>query len=244
MPAQDTMPRRRRNLTATVKAALRDRIVSGTVRPGDKLPTERALIAEFGVSRTVIREAVAGLQADGLVEPRQGAGVFVLERPEGDGHGLSLLSQDWRKISSILEALELRTAVEIEAAGLAAERRSPAQDAKIGEALDAIGARIARGESAEEADFAFHLAIAEATNNRYYREFLTFLGTRTIPRAQFARRDGAAPVAMERLLQFQDEHRAIAEAIAAGDPERARDAMRVHLRGSLERYRALLGRTG
>ncbi|QPC41391.1 FadR family transcriptional regulator [Kaustia mangrovi] len=233
---------KRRSLTAHVQAVLRERIAGGTIRPGDRLPTEKALIEEFGVSRTVIREAVARLAADGLVEPRQGAGVFVLEPPKTEAGALSLLSADSGKISSILEALELRTAVEIEAAGLAAERCSPAQEAKIGEALDEIDAAVARGESATAVDFAFHLAIAEATNNRYYWEFLEFLGNRTIPRAQFARKDGSAPVPMATLRQFQAEHRHIAEAIAARDPDRARDAMRLHLRGSLERYRALIRR--
>ncbi len=237
-----THPGKRRSLTAHVQAILRERIAGGAIGPGDRLPTEKALIEEFGVSRTVIREAVARLAADGLVEPRQGAGVFVLEPPKAKAGALSLLSADSGKISSILEALELRTAVEIEAAGLAAERCSPAQEAKIGEALDEIDAAVARGESAAAADFAFHLAIAEATNNRYYREFLEFLGNRTIPRAQFARKDGSAPVPMAKLRQFQAEHRHIAEAIAERDPNRARDAMRIHLRGSLERYRALIRR--
>jgi DNA-binding FadR family transcriptional regulator len=70
--------RPRQGLTHRVIAELREKIAGGELKPGDKLPTEQALIRHFGVSRTVIREAIAGLRADGLVLPRQGVGVFVL----------------------------------------------------------------------------------------------------------------------------------------------------------------------
>jgi DNA-binding FadR family transcriptional regulator len=238
LSAQRPAARPRRNLTQMVMADLRERIGGGRLKPGDKLPTEQALIQELGVSRTVVREAIAGLRADGLVEPRQGIGVFVREaaRPAS---GLSLLSEDAGKISSVIETLELRAAVEIEAAGLAAERRSPAQEAKIRECYDEIASAIARGEAAEDADFAFHRAIAEATNNRHFGEFFEFLGRRTIPRSQLSDR-GASPVRTPAYVrQLQGEHETIMTAICRGDAEAAREAMRVHLKGSLERYQRL-----
>lgn len=236
LSAPRTAQRPRRNLTQMVVADLRERIRSGRLKPGDKLPTEQALIRELGVSRTVVREAIAGLRADGLVEPRQGIGVFVRE-PVRPAPGLSLLSEDAGKISSVIEALELRAAVEIEAAGLAAERRSPAQEAKIRECFEEIAAAMARGEAAEDADFAFHLAIADATNNRHFGEFFEFLGRRTIPRSQLG---GPSPVRTPAYVrQIQDEHEQIMKAICRGDAEAAREAMRVHLKGSLERYQRL-----
>ncbi len=225
----------RGNLAQGVIEALRQRIRSGEVRPGDKLPTEPQLTAEFGVSRTVIREAIAGLKADGLVEPRQGAGVFVLEPPLPGG--LRLHEGSAHLLSSIIETLELRSAVEIEAAGLAAERASPAQGARIRECFAEIDAVIARGEPSDRADFAFHCAIAEATNNPLFPEFLGFLGRRTIPRSQLAE-VGELPEGY--LAQIQQEHRAIADAILRGDPSAARSAMRVHLQGSHERYQLLM----
>lgn len=232
---------KRANLTGRVIEALRARIRSGEVRPGDRLPTEPQLTEEFGVSRTVIREAIAGLRADGLVEPRQGVGVFVREPPPAVG--LRLPEAGAHLLSAIIETLELRTAVEIEAAGIAAERASPAQAARIRECLAEIDGAIARGERSERADFAFHLAIAEATNNPLFAEFLGFLGRRTIPRSQLP---GAGELPEGYLAQIQSEHRAILEAIAGGDAMAARSAMRVHLRGSLERYQALVaeGRRG
>jgi DNA-binding FadR family transcriptional regulator len=234
--------RPRQGLTHRVIAELRGRIDRGELKPGDKLPTEQALIRHFGVSRTVIREAVAGLRADGLVEPRQGVGVFVLE-PAAPNAELPLLTLPSRKISDIIESLELRTAVEVEAAGLAASRCSPAQEAEIHSRLKDFEARVRAGESTEAEDFAFHVAVAEAANNQQFKEFLAFLGRRTIPRSQLRRAVGGAvapPASEEKLFE---EHRAIFEAILARDPEGARAAMRRHLAGSLERYRQLMRST-
>ncbi|GAB4360650.1 MAG: FadR/GntR family transcriptional regulator [Kiloniellaceae bacterium] len=231
--------RPRQGLTQRVIADLRRQIDSGALKPGDKLPTEQALIRQFGVSRTVIREAVAGLRADGLLEPRQGVGVFVLE-PAAPDTELPLLTLPTRKISDIIESLELRTAVEVEAAGLAAARCSPAQEAEIHSRLKDFEMRVLAGEPTEAEDFAFHVAVAEAANNQRFKEFLSFLGRRTIPRSQLRQAVGMsveAPVSDERLYQ---EHAAIFEAILARDPEAAREAMRTHLAGSMARYRALM----
>ncbi len=231
--------RPRQGLTHRVIAELRERIAHGELKPGDKLPTEQALIRHFGVSRTVIREAIAGLRADGLVLPRQGVGVFVLER-EAPNTELPLLTLPTRKISDIIESLELRTAVEVEAAGLAAARCSPAQEAEIHSRLKDFEARVKAGEPTAAEDFAFHVAIAEAANNQQFKEFLAFLGRRTIPRSQLRQAVGESiepPASDDKLY---GEHCAIFEAILARDPEAARDAMRRHLAGSMERYRALI----
>jgi len=230
-------PIRRRSLTQGVIDVLRQRILGGALRPGDKLPTEPNLIREFGVSRTVIREAIAGLRADGLVDPRHGVGVFVCEPPSPTR--LALPSVDSGLLSSIIEALELRTAVEIEAAGMAATRGSPAQIARIGECFAEMGAALRRGDSTSESDFAFHLAIAEATNNPLFREFLEFLGRRTIPRSRIV---DAGGIGADYLVQIEGEHRTILEAITAHDSTAARLAMRTHLKGSLDRYQGLLSR--
>lgn len=231
--------RPRQGLTHRVIAELREKIARGELKPGDKLPTEQALIRHFGVSRTVIREAIAGLRADGLVLPRQGVGVFVLE-PEAPNAELPLLTLPTRKISDIIESLELRTAVEVEAAGLAAARCSPAQEAEIHSRLKDFEARVKAGEPTTAEDFAFHVAVAEAANNQQFKEFLAFLGRRTIPRSQLRQAVGESidpPASDDKLY---GEHCAIFEAILARDPEAARAAMRTHLAGSMERYRALI----
>jgi DNA-binding FadR family transcriptional regulator len=211
-------------------------IASGAVAVGDRLPGELTLAAEHGVSRTVVREAIAALRADGLVEARQGAGVFVTAAAPP---ATRLQRIDPSRISSVIEMLELRAAVEMESASLAAARRSPAQAEAIWEACEVIEARIAAGASTTEADLAFHLAIADATNNARFAEFLRMLGGTVIPRRALREAEGEA-VPDDYLVQIQAEHRTIADAVARGDGDGAREAMRIHLKGSVQRYRSLL----
>jgi GntR family transcriptional regulator, transcriptional repressor for pyruvate dehydrogenase complex len=229
----------RRNLVGTVSAQLRELIASGELKPGDKLPSEAGLTQRFGVSRTVIREAIASLRADGLVEARHGVGVFVLNSQAVGG--LSLQPFEKERISSVIEMLELRAAVETEAAGLAALRRSPAQEEVIFERYDALGKLIAAGQPTTAADFALHLAIADASNNPRFREFLEVMGRDVIPRTVFEAGSGERAAAAY-LKQIQDEHKRIVEAISAHDEEGAREAMRLHLKGSLQRYRSMIRR--
>lgn len=230
---------RRPNLTQQLIKDIRSRISNGTLQPGDKLPTEQKLVEEHGVSRTVVREAVAGLRADGLVEARHGVGVFVLPPPQRDDK-FRFLEGGTNRASSIVETLELRAAVEVEAAAIAAVRHSPGQDARIRECFKDMEQSSESGKSTVETDFAFHLAIADATNNPQFVEFLEYLGRRTIPRGQINRLDETAEDRTRREQRWHDEHRAIMDAIGNRDPEAARDAMRTHLKGSQERYRKLI----
>lgn len=218
---------------------LRREIASGAIAVGEKLPTEAALTARHGVSRTVVREAVAALRADGMVEPRQGAGVFVISpRPAS---AAPFHPVDLEKLSSVIEMMELRAAVEVEAAGLAAARRSPAQEEAIAEALEAIDRAAEAGEEASPQDLAFHLAVARATGNPRFEQFLAMLDTDAIPRARL--KVTSDPQETRRYLaQLQDEHRRILDAIAARDDAAARAAMRAHLEGGQRRYREVLRR--
>lgn len=227
-------------LVSRLDETLRRAIASGQFPPGSKLPSEAQLTAAHGVSRTVVREAIAALRADRLVEARQGAGVFVLETSAPNRPAmLSLSNTDLARVSSMIELLELRTAVEVEAAGLAALRRSPAQEEVILERHDAVRACLEASKPTSEADFALHLAIAEATNNPRFREFLTMIGRNLIPRAALRSDDSEADQAAYIKL-LDDEHNAIVSAISMGDEEGAREAMRRHLRGAQLRYRTLL----
>ena len=227
----------RENLTQKVIGQLKAQIDSGKLNVGDKLPTEQQLISQLGVSRTVIREAVASLKAAGLLQPKHGVGVFVTA-PEKSTQKLNLLLQNSKTISDTIEALELSAAVEEEAAGLAAIRCSPAQEAEIFDRYYAFKDKKNAHEHTETQDFDFHVAIAKATNNQHYVEFLTLLGNKIIPRARIQEEAGIEPVA-DIDLRLDDEHKEIVEAIADRDPERARQAMRNHLNGGAKRYKAL-----
>lgn len=227
----------RENLTDKVINLIKAQIDSGQLKVGDKLPTEPKLIEQFGVSRTVIREAIASLKADGLAEPKHGVGVFI-RAPSRSKHELSLLMQNTDKISDAIEALELRAAVEIESAALAATRCSPAQEAEIFERYYAFEINLQQGKNTEKEDFDFHVAIAKATNNQHFVEFLTLVGSRIIPRARLREEAGLTRNSeMEKRLNA--EHKEILDAIADRDPERARIAMRTHLTDGSNRYRTL-----
>ncbi|HEV7304605.1 MAG TPA: FadR/GntR family transcriptional regulator [Ensifer sp.] len=227
-----------KTLVAQVTDALRSQIAKGRYNPGDRLPSEAQLTQEFGVSRTVVREAIAALRSDGLVEPRQGAGVFLLERSAPDRRPFH--NVDLARVSSLIEMLELRTAVEGDAAALAALRRSPGQEGKLIEAFDAFRTCAAAGKPTAEADFAFHVAIAEATNNPRFGEFLEMLGPALIPRRAMVENGGEAALPAHELDRLVDEHEAILIAIQNGDEDGARSAMREHLRKSQTRYRSML----
>ena len=231
------------SLVQKVAETLRSRIQANVYPSGSRLPAEPALMQEFAVSRTVVREAVATLRSVGLVEPRQGAGVFVLERTGSDGLSLGqrpeIASVDPGRASSVLEVLELRRVIEIEAAGLAAQRRSPAQEGEIIERYDELHRCFAEGRPSAEADFKFHLAIAEATNNSRFREFMTLLVAGLIPRKTFDAPQGTTSPDVDGQAADQ-EHAAIIAAILAGDALAAREAMRVHMDESILRYRSLM----
>lgn len=229
---------RKPKLSEHVAQTLRAQIVGGEFSDGERLPTETRMTEIFGVSRTVVREAVAALAADGLVEPRHGAGVFV-RRPAVAAFG-AIGMEVGNKISHALNVLEVRLGIEVESAGLAAMRRNAAQEAQIQEAFFEFDRLLALGEATGRTDFAFHRAIAAATNNPYYVDVLDALGTRAIPC------DVASPWGTDSVLSeayqmgLQKEHYRILQAISAGDPDAARAAMRAHLAASQERYRVRL----
>lgn len=229
---------RRPKLSVRVVASLRSQLLAGAFEAGQRLPTESQLTGTHGVSRTVVREAIATLAAEGLVEPRQGVGVFVVEQPASAFGSIS--ADVGRKISNALNVLEVRMGIEIESAGLAALRRNSAQEAQIHEAFFEFEQLLESRRATGKVDFAFHRAIAAATNNPFYIEVLDALGSRTLPC------DITSPWGTESVLTYeyqvglQREHFLILSAISAGDAEAARAAMRAHLSASQERYRMRL----
>jgi GntR family transcriptional regulator, transcriptional repressor for pyruvate dehydrogenase complex len=219
-----------RGLAYELVEELKRRILSGEIAPGEKLPAENSLVEEFGVSRTVVREAVSRLQAAGLVETFQGRGSFVLEVPERSS-GL----REVRSHQDVLELMDFRIGVESEAAGLAAVRRTEHQLLGIERAL-ADFRRIGDDPSRSvEADFAFHLKVAAAAGNRFYSELIGSLGPMMImlPRTQLdPAYEMSDPGHVTRVVH---EHENMYAAIARSDPESARAAARVHLANTRHR---------
>ncbi|QQR41069.1 FadR family transcriptional regulator [Devosia rhizoryzae] len=233
-----SLPARKPKLAQLVINALRKRITEGEFGPGEKLPTESQLTTHFGVSRTVVREAIAALAADGMVQARQGAGVFVMAQASSAFSAIA--GERSNKISVALNVLEVRMGIEIESAGLAAQRHSTSQVAAVHETWNEFDRLLRQGTPTGKTDFSFHRAIAAATNNPFYLEVLDALGSRTIPC------DVASPWGTESVLTYEyqvglhEEHRRILDAISARDADGAREAMRDHLSRSQDRYRVRL----
>jgi DNA-binding FadR family transcriptional regulator len=222
------------NRTQELAQRLAAEIRSGRLSPGSRLPTEQELSAETGVSRTVVREAVAALRADGLVTTRQGLGAFVAN--DVQRWPFRIDANDLKSVSDVLQIIELRMSLEIEASSLAAERHAAEDLARIEKALAAIDAQIKSGGNAVDADFQFHLSIFNAAKNRYFPQLLQFLGHFIIPR-QLLHMEKESESQRERYLnRIQSEHVAMFEAISARDPAAARKAARRHLSNALNRY--------
>lgn len=234
-PAAEAAPRRRsRSLAQQLVETLTQQIHGGELRPGEKLPTESEIVRARGVSRTVVREAISRLQASGLVETRHGIGTFVLEPREPAGFGIDAATLV--TVRDIIAVLELRISLETEAAALAAMRRSEADLQRIAQALAAFDAAIEADEQCVSADIAFHLAIGEATHNRYFVDFMRQLGKTIIPRARLNASQMMEGNRIDYLRRVNREHEDIYNAIRRADPEAARAAMRTHLANSRERF--------
>jgi GntR family transcriptional regulator, transcriptional repressor for pyruvate dehydrogenase complex len=212
-------------------------IASGKLGPGSRLPTEHALMAALGVSRTVVREAVAALRSEGMVRTRQGVGAFVATDTQRQPFRID--PDGLRSLGDVVNLMELRTGIEVEAAGLAAERATALQIKEIANALREIDRAIARHEGAVDEDFGFHRRIADATNNPQFINFHDYLGRFIIPRQSV--RVVAEPAAAQRdyLDLIQREHQRVYAAIRSHDVAAARAAMRSHLLNGRERYRKL-----
>lgn len=227
MPQLQVGQRLSEQLAAALAASIRD----GHIAPGDKLPTEGALTQRFGVSRTVVREALSRLKTLGLVDSRQGSGVYVLRsEPEADAHLVLALDGS---LDAVFQMVEVRRALEAESAALAAARRTPAQLQHIRQALDALESAVARGGDGVGEDVAFHRAIAQAAHNPFLLATLSYLSRFLLDATRVTRANEATRADFAQ--QVRDEHDAIVRAIEAGDVAAARAAGAAHMVAAAER---------
>lgn len=223
---------RPRNRTLALADTLAQMIAEGQFKIGDKLPPEKHITQKHGVSRTVVREAISQLQSHGLVETRHGIGTFVIRQA-----AQQIDPQADRTLSDVLAVIELRMGIEVDAAGLAALRRTDGHLTRMREALTLLETPSVSAAEAAAADFDFHQQIALATDNRYFAEITEHLGLKLIPRARLnsaALGDNAVEAYR---LKLRQEHEDIYSSIARGDAEGARTAMRRHLSNIRERLR-------
>ncbi|WP_282605179.1 FadR/GntR family transcriptional regulator [Pelagibius sp. Alg239-R121] len=237
------MLKKRESLSVQLTRELIAKIEDGEYRPGEKIPTEQALSDSYQVSRTVVREAVAALRSDGQVISRQGAGVYVadVKRPKSFEINLS----EAEKLQEVLSVLELRRGVEVEAVGLAASRRTDEDLVRLEACYAKVGEEIVKDDGDYvDADFHFHRAIAKATQNPYYIEFLSFLGPFIIPHLWIRHRFASAAQREKYAKKIQAEHWKILTTIQDQDPAAARSAMRRHVSNSIKEYSDSLSELG
>jgi len=215
---------KREPLSAKLVREIREQIASGHYGVGDRLPSEQEMVTAYGVSRTVVREAIAHLKTSGLVMTAQGRGAFVVRQERPDAFRI----EDTRLslVQEIVSVFELRMALEMESAFLAAQRRTEEQLAAIQDAVRKISSAPQAGGTAV-VDMYFHQSIAEASGNPYFPKLLDYLGDRIFPKSRIA------PV--QNKTDARREHEQICYAIERSDPEAARYAMRLHLQGSRDR---------
>ena len=206
------------------------RIVDGGYPAGARLPAEKALSVEMGVSRPVLRQALKQLREDGIISSQQGSGSYVQKRPDR----AMLRFAPVGSIADLGRTFEFRTTIEGEAAALAAERWGPAEMARMEAALAALDRCIEEGSLGAEADEEFHLAICAATDNHYFVAARSSLRAQILAGMNVARSLSLTKPA-ERLGLVQDEHREILAAIRRRDPEAARSTMRTHIRNARDR---------
>jgi GntR family transcriptional regulator, transcriptional repressor for pyruvate dehydrogenase complex len=230
------------NLRSGLVEALIAQVESGELAPGQRLPTEQAIVAAAGVSRTVVREALASLRAKGLITTHQGLGAFVSNDPQP--RSFSIVPNDLESIDEVLRVLELRIGVEVEAASFAALRRTDDDLERMAARLDALELSICNGGAGVEEDFGFHRAILVATRNSYFARLLDTLGSGMIPR-QWVPLDRMAPPERKKYVaRIQREHYAILSAIGNRNARAAGRQMRIHLSKSYARFVELRDRAG
>ena len=216
--------RRSEHLPTRIAGQIGREIVEGRIAPGEKLPTEHLLAKTFGVSRSVVREAIAQLRNEGLVETRQGVGAFATEFERRQSLRIEQGDPGDRKVFQNL--YQLRIPLEIEAAGLAAVHHTEEDLARLDEALEQMTGAEKWTEQGIVADLAFHRAVATATQNEYFPLFIGFISERISLAIQAAR----AKAVLEEIVEVTiAEHVRIRAAIISRDPAEARQAMRHHL---------------
>ena len=228
-------PRKARSLGLDLVDKLTADMRMGRLQAGEKLPSEAEIMKQFGVSRTVVREALSKLQAAQLVETRHGIGTFVL--PQNSAPTFQISPHQLGTLHEVIALLEFRISIETEASALAAQRRNAENLAAMQDAMEAFANAIEAGRDAVQADFRFHQEIAHATHNKHFQDLMHSLGTGAIPRGRLQNSLPADANRLAYLRRVHQEHDSIFNAIAAQDPEAARAAMRTHLSNSRDRLK-------
>lgn len=229
---------KRQSLPEELAAIMMRRIESGEFQPGDILPSEQSLADMFEVSRTVVREALARLKYEGIIESKRGSGPIVKgTTPE---RGFTMNVEDLSQ-GELHDFMEFRIIMEGEAAALAALRRTPEQREQLGRHLADMRRAVDTRQSGNEPDYLFHRLIADCAGNQYLGNFVKFLSAKIwlgVHRARWMSNQQR-----ELADAVYEEHRAVFLAIESGDPHLARAQAQRHLLNSAKRQGLVLDET-
>lgn len=232
MPLQTVEPQR---LYRQIAEQLRALIARGEFAVGARLPAERDLARQLGVSRPSVREALIALEVEGWVEVRTGSGVYVLERSQRPAQGQSLPNAGQAEWGP-LELIRARRVVEGETAAIAALQRKGRHIDAMTQAIEAMREKADGGTMPLDGDRAFHLAIVDACGNAVLTE--TVLGFWDSRKGPIFTRLGGYFETVKSWRSAIAEHEAIRDAIAQRDPDAARSAMHNHMDKSHTRFSA------
>ncbi|MEO9530099.1 FadR/GntR family transcriptional regulator [Roseibium sp.] len=219
-----------RTLSDRAYESILAKIMDGDIPVGGKLPTEQVLSEEIGISRPVLRQALKQLREDDVIVSRQGSGSYVNRRPEGAVRDFAPVGS----IADIQRTFEFRAAIEGEAAYLAAGRRTDADLNEMRLALDELERCIKAGELGVAADEAFHVAICNAADNKYFAAARSSMQSNILTGMNLTR-NLSLTKPQQRLKLVQSEHYEIFEAIEQADSNAARLAMRNHVENARKR---------
>jgi DNA-binding FadR family transcriptional regulator len=225
------------SLADALFAKFEARIVSGDLPAGSRFPSQKEIAEAENVSRTVVREAVARLEAHGFAVARQGSGVYVPDTVRY--RAFQVTRDELSELSDVVKLLEMRLAIETEMAALAASRRSMDDISAMRAALRRMAEVSDDPAASAVADSEFHMTIAKATQNPYYLRLIDFLGVRLVPPRNLYLRDQPPRAQKAYVEKVHLEHEAIIDAIVRMDPTRARNAARRHMQESLNRHTEL-----
>ena len=212
------------SLPDRIYARVVEAILRGDFAPHNKLPTEEALSAQFGVSRPTVREALARLRSDGIIDSRRGAGSTVIRAPGTP----VVVATPVKSLADIERYYAFRSCVEMGAAAGAAEFRDADDLEALQQAFEALNTAMEGGESGADEDVRFHLAIARASHNPF---FVTTIDTTVAPIRQFIElaRNATDKKSLARVRTTRAEHQAIVDAIVRRSPGDAAEAIRIHI---------------
>lgn len=217
-------------LSEQVAQLLAEEITKGSLRPGDALPSEAALASQLGVSRTIIREALARLEFEGILEARKGSKAKVA--PSGRRRVFQLRDTSDMTAVEIGQLYEFRAILEGAAAALAAKRCSKRDLQKLKKCVDTLNEAVQKKGDHLPANVQFHQLIAEASGNAYLKNFMSFLNDKIWEQIR-----GDRDHLGERVMppDLQKEHIDIVNAIEKGDPKEARRAVMQHIANASRR---------